>query len=70
MPNEIIGYKVVKGVTLEKAELDSTFPDKKRANDRRDTLKRSLRTKRISVWVVPMTETDPHHYRKPRKSPY
>ena len=67
-------YKVVKGPTKEKAELDSTWPDKSRAEDRARTLRRGLRKgvrgKRVLVWVEPCEEGDPHNYRKPIKGPY
>lgn len=63
-------YKVIKGKTRSTAEIDSTWSDLKKANDRRDTLRKSLRTKRISVWVVPLEEGDPLGYRKPRRGPW
>ena len=67
-------YKVMKGPSKRKSELDSTWPDKSRAEDRAKTLRGSLRKgvvgKRILVWTEPCTEDDPKNYRKPIKGPY
>ena len=62
-------YKVLKG-SKKKPELDSTWPDKSRANDRAKTLRSSMRKKKIEVWVEPCSDDDPHNYRKPIKGPY
>lgn len=54
-------YCVYKGHP-NKPMLDSTWGDLKRANDRRDTLRKS--SKKINVWIQPL-EDEPHNYRKP-----
>lgn len=70
-----MGYKVLKGTTLEKATLDSTWPDFKRANARKLILKKSNRKSRrtagpkVVVWVLPMIEGDPHNYRRAKGGP-
>lgn len=66
----MLGFKVLKGLTLEKAEIDSTWSDRSKANARKATLKKSLRGNKICVWVIPMTEDDPKNYHTPKRSRY
>lgn len=61
--------KVLKG-SKNKPEMDSTWPDKAKANDRAKTLRKSLRGKRIEVWIEACEEDDPPNYRKPIAGPY
>lgn len=63
-------YKVIKGICERKAEIDSSFPDKKRAEARAKVLKDSLRGSKIKVWVLPLEEGDPMNYRKPKRGPW
>jgi hypothetical protein len=55
-------FKVLKGAH-KNPELDSTWPDRSRADDRCETLRRSLRKgvvgRRVLVWVEPCNEDDP-----------
>jgi len=66
-------YKVLKG-NKNKPELDSTWPDKSRADDRaitlRSGLRKGVRGKRVLVWVELCEDEDPHNYRKPIRGPY
>jgi hypothetical protein len=64
-----VRYKVLKG-TKNKPELDSTWPDKKRAESRAKNLRTSYMRQKIEVWVEPCNDEDPTNYRKPIKGPY
>lgn len=65
------GYKVLKGKTLDKAELDSSWPDLKRAKVRKKVLDDSYRgraNQKMNVWVIPMESGDKQNYRKSTKN--
>jgi hypothetical protein len=64
-------YKVIKGTHPEKAIMDSSFPDKKRADARAKVLKDSLRgQKNIKVWVLPLEEGEQMNYRRSKGGPW
>jgi len=63
-------WKVLKGNNIDNSELDSTFNDLRKANNRAKTLRKSYRGKKINVFVVPADIDDPENYRKPIKGPW
>ena len=61
-------YRVVKGLTLKKTELDSTHDDRGKASARAKTLRQGLRGSKTKVWVVDGVDGDPEKYQKPNVS--